>query len=305
MSNSNTADDLQRFLTDVDRKFYAEFDPFYFWTLAECLNKATPSSLRIQDIDSGEVLGEHSVLDGLKKSRERYEEYAIHTIRALRYFSSETLVLFVLCGSDFGPFARIASTMRERALAQVYRALKDEKVPEGFEVAIGGQPLAFNEWLSYQLFADPRQLEAVTQGEIKQLVVEEADLLSERGAINAFKHGKPTYFGPGVALKVKDETGEFSPLNEVVSGLNWVDWYESKERDFSVAFGTEELNSEQDMKRLMAVSLLLHSISLVRGAVSRGETQVDVHLPNNFETGLSVKRQKFKFSFKQKGVPVK
>lgn len=302
MRKGSSGDDMQRFLTDLDRRFYSNFDPFYFWTVAECVNKVTPSNMQIQDVKSCGVLAEHSVLEQLKKSRDRYEEYSTQTIRALRYFSSETLVLFVLCGSDFGPFARIASTMRSDKLADVYRALKDEKVPNEFEVNLNGKQLLFKEWLSYQLFGDPGQLDVVTHGGIQKLIVEEAELLSERGAINAFKHGKPTSFGPGLSLEVEDETGNFSPINDVVTGLNWVDWYELKSGDFSVTFGTEEMNSEQDMKRLMAVSLVLHSICLVREAVLNGDAQVDLHLPNDFETGLTVKRQKFKFAFKETGV---
>lgn len=288
------------FVKSIDRAFYSDFDPFYFWTLSECVHHAEPKKLLVEDIEAGTTLYSHELLSQLKKSRERYQDYSNYLVRALRYFSSETLVLLVLCGTDFGPLARVASIMRDTKLVNAHKSLVKREIPSGFDVKLDGKNLTFDEWLSYQIFDDTDQLAQISDGEIIDLITEEAHLLAERGAINAFKHGKPTSFGEGVKLAMRDKKGQYTPVNQAVFGINWIEWYEAKNGDFSTSFGTEELNPNQDLKRIMSTSLLMNTICQIRRAKIEGRIDVKIYLPNGFDVGLGVKRQKLKLKFKRR-----
>ncbi|UWQ57142.1 hypothetical protein K3722_11420 [Leisingera caerulea] len=285
----------------MDHRFYREFDPFYFWTVAECVHSAKHASINMVDKGTSELVNDHSLMQRIERSRESYSNYSSYLVRALRYFCSETLMLLLFSEVGNNPFARVASVMRGDKLLSPVRAISKGEVPSGYAVRIGGRPLTFEEWVTFRAFGSPDYLANDHDASLFELVKDEAALVSERGAINAFKHGKAVSFGDGLAMSVADDEGEYQALNEVVEGLNWVDWFEDQKKNlFSISFGTEALGAEQDKKRIFATGLLMDAIVQARRAEIDGEKSVTIQLPAEVPQGSTVKRQKFKISLGSK-----
>ncbi|MBR9651256.1 hypothetical protein [Thalassovita aquimarina] len=284
----------------IERNFYADFDPFYFWIMADRVHTASPAKLQVHD-ENREVISDHPLNDRLERAIANYDKYASYTVRALRYFSSETLMLLLLSAPKSNPFPRTASVLRGDRLLEPIRSIASGNVPDSFSLSRKGVPIGFNEWVSFKLFSNVDLLSTEQgSGEIIDLVREEAELLSERGAINAYKHGKPVSYGEGIRLQMKGEDGEYVPVSLPLLGLNWIDWYEKPAEHLSIAFGTEELDPESDKKRIFATSLLMDSICQVRLAYLDGKQLDDIQVPINIEIGNKVKRQKFKFNLDAK-----
>lgn len=291
-------------IDQMDIRFYREFDPFYFWTVAECVHSAKQTSIQMVDKSTSEKIVDHVLMQRLERSRENYANYSSYLVRALRYFCSETLMLLLFSEVGKNPFARVASVMRGDRLLNPVRTISLGEVPEGYSVRFEGKLLSFEEWISFRAFGSPNHLESYTDTSLIELIKEEAALVSERGAINAFKHGKAVSFGSGLALSIANDQGEYQALNRVVDGLNWIDWFEDQKKGLlSVSFGTEALEPDHDKKRIFATGLLMDAIVEVRKAKINGEDNVEVQLPCDFPQGSAVKRQKFKFTLGSKDNP--
>lgn len=281
---------LEKLIEREDNRFYDSFDPFYFWTLAQSFNPVLDGHIRVKYLDEETASQSHPLALQLKKSQESLKNYNALVARAFRYFSAETLLLFLVSGDKFGPFARAAS-LPSRRVAELVREIADGKVPQKYRLFQDGRALSFKEWVAYQCFASLTALDGEADENIVKLVLEEMQLLTERGAFNAFKHGKPKSFGEGFSLKLRGLEGSGDSMNEVLSGLNWTNW-EEKKAGLSIAFHTEELDLGEDMKRLFSTGLLLNAIVQARrmkaGIIPVGE----VHLPSNLQIGNGVRRQK-------------
>ncbi|MCE8526108.1 hypothetical protein KBY23_12600 [Ruegeria pomeroyi] len=291
-------------IDQMDMGFYREFDPFYFWTVAECVHSARQTSIQMIDKSTSEIISDHALMQRLERSRENYANYSSYLVRALRYFCSETLMLLLFSEIRKNPFARVASVMRGGKLLDPVRAISQGKMPKGYSVHIEGKPLSFEEWISFRAFGSPNHLESYPDTSLIELIKEEAVLVSERGAINAFKHGKAVSFGRGLAMSIANDRGEHRAFNKVVDGLNWVDWFEDQNKgQLSISLGTEALEPDQDKKRIFATGLLMDAIVEVRKAKINGEDNAEVQLPCDFPLGSAVKRQKFKFTLGSKDNP--
>ncbi|WP_170331468.1 hypothetical protein [Ruegeria arenilitoris] len=288
-------------IDQMDVQFYREFDPFYFWTVAECVHSAKHASIRVVDTGTSEILSDHALMKRLERSRENYVNYSSYLVRALRYFCSETLMLLLFSEVGKNPFARVASVMRGDRLIDPIRSIAQGEIPKEHTVHFGGEILSFEEWISFRAFGSPDYLKNYSDTSLFELVKEEAVLVSERGAINAFKHGKAVSFGSGLSLSIADHEGDYQALNDNIDGLNWVDWFEDRKKKlFSISFNTEALVPEMDKKRIFATGLLMDAIVEVCKAKISGEDNVTVQLPCEFPQDSAVKRQKFKFSLGSK-----
>ncbi len=280
----------------MDVRFYREFDPFYFWTVAECVHSAKHAPIQLVEKKTLQSLDDHELMQRIERSRGNYSLYSSYLVRALRYFCSETLMLLLFSQVGKNPFARVASVKRGERLFGAIREVSLGNVPDEHAASSSGIPLAFEEWLSFRAFGSPTTLTDYNDETLFQLVREEASLVCERGAINAFKHGKAVSFGKGLSLAIAGNDGQFSAINEVVEGLNWVDWFEDQKNNrLSISFGTEELAPEKDKKRIFATCLLMDAIVEARKAEIDGRNELTLQLPSDFPKGSAVKRQKFKF----------
>ena len=284
-------------IENEERRFYENFDPFYFYTLSQAIGQSSNGEIRVIDKETEEKIDNHEILEKLTKSQNKISEYQAFMTRALRYFCAETLLLLLVSGPQTSPFIRSASLIKPREFGTIVRAIADKKIPEGSTIPKNTRDLSFLEWLSEQCFGQATWDDEISWDSLVTLISEEMKLLQNRGALNAFKHGKPKSFGDGLGLQVKNDSGDYVPLNKIIDGFNWIEWNETKGKEFSLSFNTEELNPEQDGKKVFAVGLLMNAICQVRLMQIDKTSNSQIHLPNDFETGLEVKRQKFSFNF--------
>jgi hypothetical protein len=197
----------------------------------------------------------------------------------------------------------MASVIRNDKLNKVFEDISARKVPSDFSLNSQGSSLGFADWLSHRISGDPRWIENADQAHLIELVVEEAHMLRERGAINAFKHGKPFSFGKGFKATLTSPETRESVSNIQLDGINWVEWTEKRET-LSIGFFAEEIIPEDDKKRIFIVSMLNSAVRDVRLAQINGDPITNVNFPSDFKTGLQVRRQnlRLKVSAKQEGV---
>lgn len=278
-------------LPDVlDNQYYEELDPFFYFSTIETLAQGSLPDMKMEFPD-GTTTESHVVFEKLKKSGERQLNYIKSLRRVFRYFSSETLILLILSGGPFGPFIRISSVVKFAKLNAVFASVARREVPSDYELKIDGEPLDFVSWVSFLIFGQRDWIVSQGQGVLVELIVEEASMLISRGAVNAFKHGKPFSYGKGAVMKFSDPNGGAVAVNKQLEGINWVDWREQRDGSIEFSHNTEEIIPDEDRKRLFSVALLIDAIRDIRLAKYDGNEKLEVTLPCNIETGLNVKRQ--------------
>lgn len=275
----------------TDRDYYENLDPFFHYMTLDALKNAQISEFRLREKGSDRV-NDHRLLEILKRSDSLRSEHLKSLGRVFRYFSAETLLLIILSGGPFGPFARLSSNLKFNELNQVFSKISDRVVPDAFSLNMDGRALTFDEWVSYQSFGVVNAFKNREHKEVVGLIVEEANLAKERGAINAFKHAKPFSFGDGIEMTLTNNETQEQASNIKLRGINWVEWKEGKEAgSTSVSFYTEEVKPDEDMQRLFAVGLLIDAIRTARLAKLDRAEKVNVALPADLKNGLEVRRQ--------------
>lgn len=277
-------------VSEIEKHVLTEFDPFLHYVMLESMVNGSLPTVTAEGSD-GEPVLDHGVVLALARSKERRSTHLRSLARVLRYFASETMIVLLLSGRIFGPFSRLASMLRHDVLNGVFEDISSRRVPRDFAISLEGKSLGFAEWLSFCLCRETEWIELTGNSDLIELIAEEAEMLSARGAINAFKHGKPFSTQLGSRISVQNhETNEWAQINELLQGISWIEWRE-KGRMFSIGVHTEEISPEQDKARIFVVSMLCNAMRDVRLAELQGEKVVTACFPCDFATGLNVRRQ--------------
>jgi len=276
----------------LERQFLEGFDPFFHYVTLEAMSNGVLDNFQIES-DEGDALLDHEIIAQIQTSDKKRNDHILSLARVFRYFAAETLVLLLVSAPPFGPFARAASILRFDRINRVFGDLATRAVPRGFHLGRKNQPFDFTSWMSYRISGDPDWVTRLGRHEIVDLVVEEAEMLRSRGAINAFKHGKPFSFGTGFKMTLTHpETGK-TVSNVPLDGINWIEWSEKKP-SLEISYHTEEINLEEDKARIFLIALLSNAIRNYRLARMNGEQNVELTFPHGFTSGKMVRRQSMK-----------
>ncbi|MDP2062725.1 MAG: hypothetical protein Q8J98_06400 [Phaeovulum sp.] len=285
-------DRVKSMVDGLERQFLEGFDPFFHYVTLEAMSNGVLDTFQIQN-DEGDELLDHEIIRQLQASEKKRSDHISSLARVFRYFAAETLVLLIVSGPPFGPFARAASTLRYDEMNKVFDDLANRKVPRKFHLSRKNRAFDFTSWLSYRISGDPDWMTRLGRHEIANLVVEEAEMLRSRGAINAFKHGKPFSFGTGFKMTLTHpETGK-TVSNVPLDGINWIEWSEKKP-SLEISYHTEEIIPEEDKARIFLIALLSNAIRNYRLARMNGEQNVELTFPHGFTSGKMVRRQSMK-----------
>jgi hypothetical protein len=155
---------------DMDQGFYRQFDPFYFFTLARAVSIAKSRDLRWSASSEGDVSdgdGEN-IQTKLLASQCNFDDYSSMTVRALRYFSAETLVLFLVAQPKIMPFARAVSKFQPRIFTEVFKSLAKREIPKALEPRLP-HDLSFGQWVQSRKFQVALILSSVQDVRIARL----------------------------------------------------------------------------------------------------------------------------------------
>lgn len=282
----------------AERQFLDGFDPFFHYVLLEHMSSGSIKKIEV-DCTEEEFLKE-DFRDEIAASSSRISDSASALARVFRFFVSETMILFLLSGRPFSPFVRVASTLRYEELNSVFEDLSSRRVPKGFELTSAGAELDFVAWVSHRITLDPSWIVENGYDDLAELIAEEASLLSRRGVINAFKHGKPFSQGQAAEIVLLRESGERVALSDSFRGINWIDWKETTEL-VSLHFHTEETDFNSDLARIFVVSLVNRAIKNVRMAQIKSLPIAAQLFPNDFPMKLFPKRQSHKVEILRRG----
>ncbi len=291
----STKDILDR----ANREMLETLDPFCLPMILATLQANRPADFRFADYSGNEVL-DGGIAASLKKSRENFDKHKAALARVFRFFSSETMLLLLLANSRFGTFLWLSTKLRYDDLHDVFVSISKRTIPKRFFVEFDGEVPDFNQWLSWCISGDRTWLAEAGHEQLVTLLVEEAELLTERGLLNSFKHCRPFSFGKGMELQIANEEGAFTPVNAPLEGLNWVRMKTAAD-SLTMCYGTEQLNFEADFKRLGAISILNDTLRSIRLAEAKNEHVVQFQLPDGFELNAVPKRQKFEYRFELQG----
>jgi len=289
--------DVQRHVDDLERQCLESLDPFAHFVLLDSVDTFNPLPFAISDKITGETISDHPISDVIRLSESKRQDSVKALKRVFRYFSSETLVLMLLSGRPLGPFVRLSNVLRGKKLDDTFKSIARKEVPEGFALKFEGQPLSFEKWISERITADPDWLSENGSGQIADLIVEEAAMLSNRGTINAFKHCRPFSHANSPEVVATPKDGERRPLNETLNGINWMEWKENQDT-ITLSYLSEEIEDGHDQQRLFSIGLLLDSLKRLRLAQLGGAVEnFELILPTDMKTGLRVRHQKIAIKY--------
>ncbi len=288
--------DLTSVLESTEREVLNNIDPFFHYVLLEAVSKGNLPNYKLHGSDGNEI-SDHEVVDLLRASEEKLGDHVRSLGRVFRYFASETMFLLLLSGRPFGPFVRTVSMLRYGKLNSAFEAISERRIPRGFEINSNKESLSFEPWLSQRISGDASWLQGQSErDDLIGLVVEEANMLKERGAVNAFKHGKPFAVGKSPKLKISDPEAGQEARNVQLDGINWIEWSE-RAADISIAYCSEEIIPEQDKMRIFALGLLTNALRKVRLAWLDNTSSFETTYPVDFKLGLDVRRQLVALNF--------
>jgi len=110
----------------LDHTFYADLDPFFHFVTLETLGNGALPDVAFETLSGGKS-EEHDIVKKLRKSDKKRLDHIQSLGRIFRYFSSETLILMLISGEPFGPFAKVSSLVRNDKLNEVFSSLADGK----------------------------------------------------------------------------------------------------------------------------------------------------------------------------------
>lgn len=276
-------------ITEMDLEFFKSFDPFSHFVAAELVNTGNFDNFSAE-FETGEPA---TLTDALTRASERVGSLQQVLTRVMRYFASETLMLLVLAAPPHGPFFRVSSVIRGKKLNQVFATLAKRQIPKEFRLKANKIDVEdFPDWLGLKLFRDQGFFGDPDAQSLLDLIVEEAELVSSRSAINAFKHCRPLNMGQSLAgkISVPREKGDATATITPVEGIQWVDWKSDVDGGFSVRTETEEFDFEYDKTRLVQVCLIMDSIRNVRIAQLEGKSAGEIILPTVLELNGKLRR---------------
>lgn len=288
--------EVEEFIGAIDLTFYMDFDPFFHFITFERLRESNPPKIRVRDDLTDKIIS-HSVITRIENSRENASKNVIALGRVFRYFSSEMLILLILSSGHFGPFLRVVSKYRNDQLNNIFISISNKEVPEKFKISIKNEELNFDEWLAFNMFEDVNFSKDERYSEIVNMVVEEAKLIASRGAINAFKHGKPLSAGESPEVTMTNNALGESVSNIRLNGFNWVEWHEKKNGAINIKQCSEEVKPDEDNQRLLETALLMDAIKEFRLAKIKKKESIKLTLPAKMKMGLMVRRQVVTLSF--------
>lgn len=270
-----------------------DFDPYYFVTSARALIDASPAKIGVTD-ETGNMTVNHPLHKKLEASASKFESNRSLQVRAVRYFSAETMVLLFLSGHPSWPYIRVASELRERQLARTIRSIANSVIPEGFGFLANGRSVEFDEWVNIMMFCGYLLRDDEGVERFESVFFDEVNLLLEKGALNAYKHGKPKSFGIGASLRFQNPEGEWVAVNQPVDGVNWIDW-RSEKSGLTIGFGTEELSEENDLYSILMASLVMDAMVNSRRRKLGLDFDSEIQVPAMAKARSAVKRQNFSF----------
>jgi hypothetical protein len=262
-------------LREMDLEFFRRFDPFSHFVASELVHTGNFDNYSAE-FENGEP---HPINEALKCSFQRVESQKKVFTRVFRYFASETLMLLILSSPPHAPFYRVASTLRGLKLNKAFDLISRRKIPSGFEREVKGEDVDdFGNWLGFKMFGKRDFFTEHSTENVLELIIEEAYLLCERGAINAFKHGRPISAGQSLSGQISKDGKHIAKITPVV-GIQWVEWVTGPDNNFSIRTETEEVDLEYDKKRLFDVCLIMNSIKDFRLAQLEGNNPIQITLP--------------------------
>lgn len=284
-----------RLIDIVEERFYGALDPFFFFRAAIQFQNRVSCEVGFVSSDGGEQTDFAAILsdetDNLPETRVAFTHY-------LRFLAAETLVLMLLTGGPFRPYVRIASGLKSDALNKAIEAIAARRIPAGFAFKISGREMSFSEWVRFML-AEGHEEDGIDDS-IIEFVAQEAKLITDRGAINAFKHGrvsKAELSGRSTIRVAGGNDAESLPLSLKGSTIGWLEWSDLKPRnrgEGELRICEAEADPDWDMGRIFVSALIVRGARNLRLSRLRGDTDATLQFPND----IPADRQRGKFTFR-------